>query len=560
MNIVRSLMPSNTPAHLLGKNDQDISREKILQSILLIASIFVLIILLLNSMGFISVFLDLGNIVLPVLAVTILSLTFLRRLPHLLRSIPLLAIIFGIAIANFLLNGIGGIGIGFLMAFSIIVGAVLGVTAHRVSLGIVAATVFGFAWIMGRGILPPSFPIQPLDSRDFASWMQVFTLFVIIMGVTSNALGILMGDLETSLGRQTALTNELKQEKTNLELHIQERTQRLKLKAEQLRTITEINRSITSILDQEMLFQKVVDLLRDRMDLYYAGVFIIDESGQFAVLKAGTGEAGRQMVAAGHRLSVGGTSMIGWATSNRMARIALDVGEEGVRFSNPLLPDTRSELALPILNREKAVGALTIQSSAANAFDDDDILIFQGIADGLSVALENARLFQQNQQDLDEIRYLNQQYLQQSWGTLLQSTGTLASEYENPLARKDNPKTYQQIIPITLRNQEIGHITLETIEQEMSIDDQQFIDAITAQTILSLESARLLRETQSQAIQEEKLNQITARFSDAFDIKDVLETALKELSLFPAVSEISVHLIPPDTQPEIKNNGNEVIS
>lgn len=560
MNFVRSLMPSVTPAHLLGKSDQEISREKILQSILLIASLFVLIVLILNAAGTITVFYNLGNVVLPALALIILLLALLRRLPYLLRCIPLLLIIYGMSIANFLINGIGGVGIGFLMAFSIIVGALLGVTAHRISLGLIVFTLLGLAWSMGQGILPSTYPLQKLDSSDFSSWLQVFFLFVIVMGVTSNTLGILMGDLETSLERQTSLSKELQLEKENLEFNIQERTQRLELRAEQLKTITEITRSITSILDQDILFQKVVDLLKDRMNLYYAGVFIIDETNQFALLKAGTGEPGQQMVAASHRLSVGGTSMIGWATSNRMARIALDVGEEAVRFSNPLLPETRSELALPILSREKAVGALTIQSSKANAFDEDDIRIFQGIADSLSVAMENARLFKQNKQDFEELQYLNQQYLQQSWGALLQSTGTLASAFENPLARKDHPNTFEHNIPITLRNQKIGHILLETTEPEMNIEDQQFIEAITAQTVLSLESARLLRETQQQAIQQEKLNQITGKFSDAFDIKAVLETAFKELSQFPSVSEISVHLVPPDALTEDKNNGNEVLS
>ena len=115
-----------------------------------------------------------------------------------------------------------------------------------------------------------------------------------------------------------------------------------------------------------------------------------------------------------------------------MPRIALDVGEEAVRFSNPILPETRSELALPIITQDTAVGALTIQSAKANAFDEDDILIFQGIADSLSVALENARLFQQSQNDLNEIRFLSRQYLQDTWGTFMETTGSISSEFENP--------------------------------------------------------------------------------------------------------------------------------
>ncbi len=304
------------------------------------------------------------------------------------------------------------------------------------------------------------------------------------------------------------------------------------------------------------MFQQAVNLLKDRLDLYYAGIFIIEETGQFAVLRAGTGEAGRQMVTNGHRLEVGGTSMIGWSVSNRMPRIALDVGEEAVRFSNPLLPETRSELALPIISQNNAIGALTIQSTKPNAFDEDDILIFQGIADSFSVALENARLFQQTQSDLNEIRFLSRQYLEDSWGSFLEASGTMTSEFENQLEQASSKDTFSHKIPVLFRDQPIGEIVLETNDEILSSEDQQFVDAITSQAVMALESARLLQETQRQALQEEKINQISAQFTNAFDIQDVLETALKEISQLPSVSEIAVHLVSPESQPN--NNGSEV--
>ncbi len=111
------------------------------------------------------------------------------------------------------------------------------------------------------------------------------------------------------------------------------------------------------------------------------------------MLEAGTGEAGRQMKEAGHRLEVGGMSMVGAACARREARIALDVGDEAVRFDNPLLPDTRSEMALPLIAGDRVLGALDVQSTEPAAFSQEDIAVLQLVADQVAVAIANARLF-----------------------------------------------------------------------------------------------------------------------------------------------------------------------
>ena len=177
----------------------------------------------------------------------------------------------------------------------------------------------------------------------------------------------------------------------------------------QLQTAAEVSRAASSILNLDELTQQVVELVRDRFDLYYAGLFLVDKTGEWtgepdrwAVLRAGTGKAGQQMLEQGHKLEIGGSSMIGWCVANGRARIALDVGEEAVRFDNPLLPDTRSELALPLISRGQAVGALTIHSPEEAAFSEEDITVLQAMADQLANAIANAWLYDQAQQDIVE--------------------------------------------------------------------------------------------------------------------------------------------------------------
>jgi len=161
----------------------------------------------------------------------------------------------------------------------------------------------------------------------------------------------------------------------------------------QLQTAADVARAATSILDINELLPKVVELIRNHFEYYYVGIFLIDETAEWAVLRAATGEMGQQMIQKTHRLKLEDSSMIGWCITHRQARIALDVGEDAVRFANPLLPLTRSEIALPLIAHGNVIGAMTIQSNMPTAFSRVDVTALQAMADLVANALENARLF-----------------------------------------------------------------------------------------------------------------------------------------------------------------------
>ena len=172
--------------------------------------------------------------------------------------------------------------------------------------------------------------------------------------------------------------------------------------AKLLAATVRVANNIASILDPQELLQRTVDIICDEFDFYYAGVFLLDEEEEFAVLHAGRGEAGDAMIAAEHKLKVGGNSMIGASVSMREARIALDVGEEAVFFSNPHLPNTRSEMALPLIVRDNVLGAVTVQSVEESAFSDEDITTLQGMANQLAIAIDNAEQYSENQELLSQ--------------------------------------------------------------------------------------------------------------------------------------------------------------
>ncbi len=168
-------------------------------------------------------------------------------------------------------------------------------------------------------------------------------------------------------------------------------------RANLLSATVRVANNIASILDPQELLQKTVDIICDEFNFYYAGVFLLDAENEYAVLKAGRGKAGDAMLAENHKLKVGGNSMIGASISSQHARIALDVGEEAIHFSNPHLPNTHSEMALPLTVGTHVLGAVTVQSEEEAAFSNDDITTLQAMADQLAIAIDNAHQHAKNQ-------------------------------------------------------------------------------------------------------------------------------------------------------------------
>jgi GAF domain-containing protein len=175
----------------------------------------------------------------------------------------------------------------------------------------------------------------------------------------------------------------------------------LESRALQLQTAAEVAQAASSILDLPVLLQRVVDLVVERFGLYYAGLLLVESDGRFVTLQAGTGEAGRQLVAQGLRLEVGGRSMVGWCLENRQPRVATDVTSDPTYLEVALLPETRSEMVVPLRIGDRAIGVLDVQSRRTNAFSEDEILVFQTMADQLAVAIENARIVAE-MRDLNE--------------------------------------------------------------------------------------------------------------------------------------------------------------
>jgi GAF domain-containing protein len=311
------------------------------------------------------------------------------------------------------------------------------------------------------------------------------------------------------------------------------------------------------------------------------GLFLVDEAQRFAVLRAGTGDAGQQMLARAHRLQIGGDSMIGRCVANGQAAIALDVadkgrrGDEPHRFDNPLLPETRSEMALPLRSRGRVVGAMTVQDSVEAAFDDSDIAVMQTMADQVAVAIDNARLFAEVEAALEEMEATHRRYLGQAWaeytasrsesGYALTEAGLQALGAEHQISITEGtesgdgldgqtgsapPAQWDRVIvPIKQLDQSIGVLGVQEPRdgRQWTAEEIALVESIAEQFALAADNLRLLEETQRRAAQEQLIADATARMRESLDIETVLRTTASEMRQALDLDNLVVYLASPET-------------
>ena len=359
-----------------------------------------------------------------------------------------------------------------------------------------------------------------------------------------------------------------------LEQRVAERTEQLETRSAYLEASAEVGHAASAVLDADELTEDVVDLVRERFGLYYVGLFLLDEMGEWAELRAGTGEAGEQMLLQGHRLRAGGESMIGQCVSRGEARIALDVGDEAVRFDNPLLPNTRSEAALPLQSRGRMFGAITVQSEEPAAFDEDTLTVLQTMADQVAVALDNAYLFAEAQSAIEAARRASGEVSRHAWSELLQAPpvvgyhcddrgvvsagGIWRPEMERAVREQDvvcfgsddgsdgGGDQQPLAVPITVADKVIAVLHTYKPAHAGSWTDEEIetLRSLAERLGVSLESARLYQETQRRAERDRLTAEISSRVWSSSDVDTILRTAVHELGRSLQASDAWIELEP----------------
>jgi GAF domain-containing protein len=405
------------------------------------------------------------------------------------------------------------------------------------------------------GILAAEILSMPIAGVRLATGDSAALAITVGMGLALIVIASLRNrELEAHRERLVSATAEIERMQRQLEQRVTERTEALNRRTAQLEAASFVSRQTAAILGPARLLDEVVHLISDRFGYYHAGIFLLDTRGHFAVLQAASSEGGQRMLARGHRLEVGREGIVGYAAYQKRARIALDVGEEAVFFSNSDLPDTRSEMALPLVVRDRVLGVMDIQSTEPGAFAEEDISALQTLADQIALALDNAQLLAESQTSLQQLQALTTESSLRAWRERLGAqktafrytpTGVRNVDGDAAGARQPANDDFGTLrVPINLRGKEIGTIAIHRKGQgqEWSDTDRSLVAEVSAQVALALDNARLLEDLQQRARREGALARAASRFSQTTDMETLIQLALREFHQLPSVEEVAVVL------------------
>ena len=342
----------------------------------------------------------------------------------------------------------------------------------------------------------------------------------------------------------------------NLEQRVTERTQDVQRRALQLQVTAEVARESASIRELERLLDRTVHLISERFNFYHTGIFLIDDAGEYAVLRAASSEGGQRMLTRGHKLRIGQTGIVGYVAEKGESRIALDVGQDAVYFNNPDLPQTRAEAALPLMAREHVIGVLDVQSPQIEAFNPEDIETLQILADQIALAIENAQLFDENRQALNEVQSLYNAQARQAWqGRLEERSITyvydrLGVQPAKPGAMIIEPDStddpYLVEVPIELRGWQLGILQLKRDQHQApwTQQDRDLLQDAAHQIALALDNARLMETVQRNAYHEQVISQIAAKAQSSLVLENVMKTAVQEIGQAIQAARVQIRLHP----------------
>jgi GAF domain-containing protein len=492
--------------------------------------------------------------------VTLVALLW-RGLGYRVRTLILLIVTYVLSTILFVQNGLAGSwGAWMLLPAAmtfVLLGARQGIWAGAIS----ALLYVGLAFAISQGWITPHGAVDltalgPLVSEG-ASFLFVAALLTLLWWSFSQ------GWLDTLLGANAA--NQQLQAQTH---ELEEKNEQLNRQTSQLQATAEIAKAGSSILDPEALLVEVVNRVEEGfkpLGVYYAGLFLLDETQRFARLKAATGEAGRLALEMGYQEEMDETSAVGWCIIHRQAHIVLSAAESTVRFGAVPMPETRSEIALPLRSRGRILGALSVHSTRRTAFEEADVAVLQTMADQVAVAIDNAQLFSQTEAVLAEVRTVQRHYLAQAWQDFLALSPVNQVDYTQPgvevgdhrflrkarhravkdgqtvsvnsaddlatVSSADSGQT-AMVVPLKLREQVIGTMSLlETRHQRLWTSEEiAMTETVAEQVALTIENLRLMDETQRRAVRERLVSEISDRMQRATDMADLMRISAEGLN------------------------------
>lgn len=552
--------------------DEEKTRLAGLLNTIILIQFFVPIILLINVVRIPNNRIVLLPVVLAFILPLLLMLFFMRRGHIRAVSIALLVFLTIVAVVLGYLNGgqIRAVVIYYPLII-VIASLLLGGTSAIVT-ALVSSLLLGVVTYAGsKGVLDQIVE-APTVELSIITYAIGFTIIAMILRLASNSIGEALErarfgerqliesnrelhDLSTSLEeRVSARTDELAKRSQDLEAA----NRQVQRRAAQFEAVAQVTQAIISVRDLRELLPRIATVISEKFGFYHVGVFLLDEVGEYAIMSATNSEGGKKMLARNHRLRVGEQGIVGTVTLTGNPRIAMDVGTDAVFFNNLELPETHSEMAVPIKSGDLIVGALDVQSTESGAFSDDDVQMLSLLANQVSLAIENARLFEETRRALAESEAVSRQTTREAWRRLPVEQKLIgfrysvagASQLDTALELAETAEgkhkslqmeTHRVVVPIELRGETIGSLVVQSPSKgNLNQDQLDLVKAVAERVAISAENARLFDETTRRAERERMVSDITSKIRSTSDPEAMIQTAIEELRSALGASRVEI--------------------
>jgi GAF domain-containing protein len=298
-------------------------------------------------------------------------------------------------------------------------------------------------------------------------------------------------EIGTLAGTFNRMTQQLRDFIATLESRVAERTQNLELAAE-------VGRTVSQVRALDVMLTEAAELIRTQFDLYYVQVYLVNPSQTYLDLQAGTGHVGEELLKRKHRLPFNTGSINGRAAVGKKSVVIKDTTLSTTFRPNPLLPDTRSEIAVPLIIGDKVVGVLDIQSEHAGSLDDV-LPAFEALAGQLAIAIQNANFLAETQQARADVEAQAQRQTRTNWMEYLdaihkpEETGFVFEQNRiSALTQEVEIKDNALVTPITVTGEALGNLVVELEGQSPIARTDELLNTVARQVSQHIEALRLL--------------------------------------------------------------------
>ena len=467
--------------------------------------------------------------------------------------------------------------LAFFQPQEVYLGPVEALANNTILLGLLSgfgAVVLGIflTQILTRPILNLTETAQQVSKGNFEAKVEISTEDEIgALGKTFNTMTV---QLQNLIG--------------NLESQVDNRTKSLRNQTAQLRASAEVARDISSEQNLQTLLEKASSLIYDRFGYYHVGIYLTDPRGEYANLVASTDQPGIRLIQADHRYKLERESNVGYACMIGEAMIASAAEDTPPLNFHPLLPNSQSELLLPLKQGTHTIGVIDIHSTNPTSFSQEDIQIFQTLADQIAISIQKAQYQEEIQETLNELEAAYGTFTRETWQNFIQQRKN-ASGYrydrkkveiiESPTEEvieawdtgesilthkkspgKSDPGASTLAIPMKVRGEVIGVLNVEFESDQIPPDTTDLVSELADRLGLILENARLIETAQKQVEREQLTSHITNTIRQSLDMDMVLQTAVQEIGKNLGLTEVELRLGSRDKMPKYDqdhSNGNQ---